>query len=674
MSLTKKSPITEIKGIGEKQAEKLSKLNIETVGDLLFHIPFRYQDTSSVISIQEFKEVGEGTFLAEIEKVTTAYFKKKITTVKVKDDTGSLNLTYFNQTYLQKTLKEGDIYLFSAKITKRGDRKSIYNPKFEKFKEDPQKQTHLGKLVGIYPETKGLSSRVIRSKVKELEKEIGSFDKLVMDPINKESLEELDLIELPEALKKAHFPKEENDVDEARKRLAFDEMLRIAFKIEAQKLKQEKEISQPMGIKSSILNNFIKSLPFELTENQNTCIEEILQDTNKKKPMNRLLNGDVGSGKTVVAAVAILNTIKNGYSSILIAPTTVLAKQHYETFNKIFNDFDIDVELCISTKKTIKKADNKLIIGTHAILYEKELPTDLNLVIIDEQHRFGVEQRDYFKEKTKSSPHYLTMTATPIPRSLTEIFFGGLDVSEIRQKPKHQKEIKTYFTPYRKREDCFNWIKEKIKESNKEGVYEDQAFVIYPLIEESEKLNAKAVLVEVEYLKKLFKGLNVDFLHGRLKEKEKEKLLRDFREKKIQVLVSTTVIEVGIDIPDATIMVIEDAERFGLAQLHQLRGRVGRGEKESYCFVIPSPNVEKASPSWERLVYFADHNSGFEVAEYDLESRGPGEVYGLRQSGIPNFKVASIHDIKLLNRARKLAKKYLREDNNPEKILENIFR
>ncbi len=674
MSLSKKSPITEIKGIGEKQAEKFSKLNIETVQDLLFHIPFRYQDTSSVISIQEFKEREEGTFLAEIEKVTTVYFKKKITTIKVKDETGTLNLTYFNQAYLQKTLKEGDIYLFSAKITRKGKQKSIYNPKFEKFKEDPQNQTHLGKLVGIYPETKGLSSRIIRSKIKSLEKETNGFDNLIKDPLTKESLAKFNLLPLGNAIKKIHFPKNQLDIDEAKKRLAFDEMLRIGFKIEAQKLKQEKERSEPMGINSSVLNDFIKSLPFELTDDQNTAIEEILQDTNKKKPMNRLLNGDVGSGKTVVAAVAILNTIKNGFSSILIAPTTVLAKQHYETFNKIFNGFDIDIELCISTKKTIKKADNKLIIGTHAILYEKELPTDLNLVIIDEQHKFGVEQRDYFKQKSKNSPHYLTMTATPIPRSLTEIFFGGLDVSEIRQKPKYQKEIKTYFTPYRKREDCFLWIKNKIQKSKKNGVYEDQAFVIYPLIEESEKLSAKAVLVEVEYLKKLFKGLNVDFLHGRLKEKEKEKLLKNFRKKEIQVLVSTTVIEVGIDIPDATIMVIEDAERFGLAQLHQLRGRVGRGEKESYCFVIPNSNVEKDSPAQKRLIYFAEHSSGFEVAEYDLESRGPGEVYGLRQSGVPNFKVASIHDIKLLNKARKLAKKYLKEDNNPEKILENIFR
>jgi ATP-dependent DNA helicase RecG len=673
MGLSKKSLITEIKGIGEKQAEKFSKLNIETVCNLLFHIPFRYQDTSSVISIREFKERGEGTFLAEIEKVTTAYLRKKITTVKVRDDTGSLNLTYFNQTYLQKTLKKGDIYLFSAKITQKGNRKNIYNPKFEIFKEDPQKQTHLGKLVGIYPETKGLSSRVIRSKVKTLQEETGGFDKLLKDPLDKETLDEFNLISLGEAINKIHFPESQHDINEARKRLAFDEMLRIAFKIEAQKLKQQKEVSEPMEIKSKILNNFIKSLPFKLTDDQNKAVEEILEDTSKEKPMNRLLNGDVGSGKTVVAAVAILNTIKNGCSSILIAPTTVLAKQHYETFNEIFKDFNIDIELCISTKKIIKKADNKLIIGTHAILYDKELPKDLNLVVIDEQHRFGVQQREYFKEKTEKSPHYLTMTATPIPRSLTEVFFGGLDVSEIRQKPKHQKEIKTYFTPYRKREDCFIWIKNKIKESKKNGIYENQAFVIYPLIEESEKLNAKAVLVEVEYLKELFKGLNVAFLHGRLKEKEKEKLLKDFKERKIQVLVSTTVIEVGIDIPDATIMVIEDAERFGLAQLHQLRGRVGRGRKESYCFVIPSSSVESNSPSQKRLTYFANHSSGFEVAEYDLESRGPGEVYGLRQSGIPTFKVASIHDIKLLNKARKVAKRYLKEDNNPEKILNNIF-
>lgn len=691
MTLSRDSLITEIKGIGEKQAKNFSKLDIITVKDLLFHIPFRSQDTSSIITIKEFKEKEEGTFLAQIEKVTITYFRKKIVTIKVKDDTGSLNLTYFNQTYLKNTLKEGDIYLFDAKITKKGNIKNIYNPKFEKFKGDPNKQTHLGKLVGIYPETKGLTSRMIRTKIKSLMETTKDIEKIIEDPLKEKDLRKFNLVTLDKAIKKIHFPKTHDDIEEAKKRLAFDEMLRIALKIEKQILKSEKEKSVGMEIKSNLLNIFLKSLPFELTNDQNKAIEEILQDTTKSKPMNRLLNGDVGSGKTVVAAIAILNTIKNGHSAILIAPTTVLAKQHFDTFNNLFGkkkqdknkektkelDININIELCISAKKTIKKADNKLIIGTHAILYEKELPKDLNLVVIDEQHRFGVEQREYFKTKTKTTPHYLTMTATPIPRSLTEVFFGGLEVSEIREKPKDRKDIETFFTPFRKREDCFKWVKKKILDSKVDGSkdkYEDQAFIIYPLIEESEKMTAKAVLVEFDYLKEIFEGLNVQFLHGRVKEKEKEKLMNDFRKKEIQILISTTVIEVGIDIPDATIMIIEDAERFGLAQLHQLRGRVGRSDKESYCFVIPSNNVEKDSPAQERLIYFAKHNSGFEVAEYDLENRGPGEVYGLRQSGVPNLKVASIHDIELLNKARILAKRIVREDNSYEDILNNIFR
>lgn len=665
MILHKDSEITEIKGIGIKQAQNFYKLNIFTVKDLLFHIPFRYQDTSSVFSIAEVKEKGEGTILAEIEDVQITYFKKKIVTVKVKDDTGTLRLTYFNQPYLKKSLEKGSIYLFDIKITNKSGRKNIYNSKFEKFKYNPENQIHLGKWIGIYPESRGLTSRMIRGKIKSLEKDIS---KIITEPLG-EYLKNTDLETLPSSIEKIHFPENQKDIDIARKRLSFDEMLKIAFRIEKADIKRKLEKSKPVKIESNYLNNFIKSLPYKLTNDQNKAIEEILEDTTKKIPMNRLLNGDVGSGKTVVSAIAILNTIKNGYSSILIAPTTVLAQQHYDTFKEIFKDFNIDIEICISNKKTIKKADNKLIIGTHAILYEKELPKDLNLVIIDEQHRFGVEQREYFKKKSKLTPHYLTMTATPIPRSLTEIFFGGLDVSEIREKPKNRKEIKTFFTPFKKRNDCFDWIKKNIKESN----LGNQAFIIYPLIEESEKLSAKAVVTEFRYLKEIFKGLSVEFLHGRLKAREKEKLLEDFRNKKINILISTTVIEVGIDIPDATIMVIEDAERFGLAQLHQLRGRVGRSDKESFCFVIPSSNVERNSPAEQRLRYFANHSSGFEVAEYDLQNRGPGEVYGLKQSGVPQFKVASIHDLKLLKKARILAKRILKEDNNPEYILENLF-
>lgn len=668
--LTKDTPISELKGIGPKSLYLYENLGIHTVRDLLFHIPFRYQDTSEIISIKEFKERGEGTFLAEIEDVKTTYFKKKITTVKVKDDTDTLRLTYFNQSYLQKTLQKGEIYLFDAKYStsRNGKTKNIYNPKFEKFKYEKEKQLHVGKIVGVYPETKGLTSAMLRRKIAELQNDI---PKILDDPLEKYVIKSnLKLPFISKAIEKTHFPEDQKDIDIAKQRLSFDEMLRVAIKIEREKKAKRKEKAKKIPLDSKVLNNFIKSLPYKLTDDQNKAVEEILADCNNSIPMTRLLNGDVGSGKTVVAGIAILNCIKNGFSSILLAPTTVLAKQHFETFNKLFKDFDIDIELCISSDKNISDADNKLIIGTHAILYDMALPKDLNLVIIDEQHRFGVEQREYFREKGKYSPHYLTMTATPIPRSLTEIFFGGLDVSEIKEKPKGRIEVKTYYTPVRKRLECFEWVKEKILESKGEN----QAFFIYPLIEETEKSTRKSVLNEYESLKEIFKGLKVKYLHGKLKEEEKSKLLEDFRKKKIDVLVSTTVIEVGIDIPDATIMVVEDAERFGLAQLHQLRGRVGRSDKESYCFVIPSSSVERGSPAEERLLYFSKHSSGFDVAQYDLQTRGPGEVYGTRQSGIPIFKVADIYDVDLLKRARSFAKKLIKEDNDLEYILDNLFR
>lgn len=666
--LTGDTEISKLKGIGPKLTTLFNNLGITTVKELLSHIPFRYQDTSSILSIKEFKELGEGTILAEIESVKTTYFRRNITTVKVKDDTGSLAFIYFNQSYLSKTLQQGEIYLFDAKQTEKNGRKSIYNPKFEKFKYEKKNQLHIGKIVGVYPETKGISSAIIRRSISELQDEIPN---IFTDPIGTYiSKENYNLNSLQEAILKIHFPQDKEDIDEAKNRLSFDEMLRIGIKIEEERSKKAKEKSSKIPLNAKVINLFIKSLPYELTKDQNNAIEEILLDCNKAKPMNRLLNGDVGSGKTVVAAVVILNCIKNGYSSILLAPTTVLAKQHYETFQKLFKNFNIETELCISAEKSISDADNKLIIGTHAILYNMILPKDLNLVIIDEQHRFGVEQRNYFKKDRKLSPHYLTMTATPIPRSLTEIVFGGLDVSEIREKPKNRIEVKTYYTPIRKRSECLEWIKKKILESKGEN----QAFFIYPLIEESEKSSRKSVLNEYENLKTIFKGLKVKYLHGKLKEDEKIKLLTEFKEKKIDILVSTTVIEVGIDIPNATIMVIEDAERFGLAQLHQLRGRVGRSDKESYCFVIPSNDVKRKSSAEERLVYFSQHNSGFEVAEYDLQSRGPGEVYGIKQSGIPIFKVASIFDIKLLKKARVFAKKLIKEDNDIQFILDHLFK
>ena len=663
------SSIKEIKGIGDQLASYFEKLGINTVKDLLFYVPYKYQDTSTVSTIQNFLEQGKGTFLAEIVSVKTIYtrFRKQITTVKVKDDTKAINLTYFNQPYLQKTLVEGEIYIFSGQVSVKGNKHNIYNPKVEKFKGDLSQQKNLGKLTGIYSETKGLTSSIIRTKIKEVKNEI---PKLVQDPLEDRILQANDLISQSQAIEEVHFPNDKEEIIKSRERLAFDEMLRIAFNLENEALEKKNKLANPVNLNTKLTNTFIKSLPYTLTNDQSSAIEKILEEITTTKPMNRLLNGDVGSGKTIVAATAILNTIASGYSAILIAPTTVLASQHFETFTNLFKDFNIPIELCISSTKIKTSKEAKLIIGTHAILYSKDLPKNLNLIVIDEQHRFGVEQRAFFRQG-KQIPHYLTMTATPIPRSLTEVFFGDLDVIEIKEKPKNRKDIKTYYTPYDKRDACFDWIIDKVKESD----YKEQALIIYPLIEESDKTSVKSVLNEYNALVDKYEDkVEIGFLHGELKPKEKEQILNDFKNKKYNILISTTVIEVGIDIPDITMMVIENAERFGLAQLHQLRGRIGRGDLQSYCYVIPGQKFSDDEEVSERLKYFASHVSGFDVADYDLQKRGPGEVYGTRQSGIPVFKVASIHDLNTLKKARKVAREILLEDNNYDKILENLFR
>ena len=664
--------ITEIKGIGVNQSKKFERLNIFTVRDLLFHIPFRYRDTSELLSIEEFKELEEGTFLAQIVQTKNIYTRTRrvLTTVKVIDQFESkLTISFFNQSYLTKTFKKGEWYIFDGKISKKGKNRNTYNPKYEKYTGDVSKQKHLGKIVGIYPQTEGLTSRYIRNTILNLKEDLKGF---LTDPIPKRILKRQELPFLGESVQQIHFPKDQNSLLKVRERLGFDEMLKIGINIERDR--KERSILKALSIKEDekLTKDFIDSLPFTLTNDQKKSCEEILKDISKNKPMNRLLNGDVGSGKTVVATIAILQAIRNGYSAIILAPTTVLAQQHFQTFKELLEPFDIDVDIWISTQKSEPKSRNSLIVGTHAVLYKSDIPDNLNLVIVDEQHRFGVEQREQLLKGGENIPHYLTMTATPIPRSLTEVVFGNVEVSTIKEKPTLQKEIVSKYVPYGKREDCFDWIKEKIEESD----FEQQAFIVYPLIEESEVLDAKAVITEYENLKKrYFKDMNIELLHGRLKEKEKSKILERFRKKKTNVLVSTSVIEVGIDIPDATIMVIEDAHRFGLAQLHQLRGRVGRGEKQSYCFVIPSKNEAGNPDVKDRLKYFASHPSGFDVAEYDLQKRGPGEVYGIKQSGIPQFKIASLTDLVMFKRAKSVAKELVKDDNiDLDYILENIFR
>ncbi len=664
--------ITSLHGVGVSQSKKFEKLDIHIVKDLLFHIPFRYRDTSEILNIEDFKSIQEGTFLAQIIEAKNIYTRtrKVLTKVKVIDQFNStLDISFFNQSYLTKTLKVGEWYIFDGKISEKGKSKSIYNPKYEKYAGDISLQKHLGKIIGIYHETDGISSRYIRNTILPLEKDI---TRLIGDPLPISLLKKENLPHLGECIQQIHFPQTQDVLQKARERLAFDEMLRIGVDIEKDRKKRSKLNSIPIIEDTNVTKDFLKSLPFTLTDDQLKSIDEILKDVSKSKPMNRLLNGDVGSGKTVVAALAILQCIRNGFSTVILAPTTVLAQQHFETFKKLLKPFDIDVQIWISTKKSKSESPNTLIVGTHAVLFKSDIPDNLNLVIVDEQHRFGVQQREKLLKGGKNIPHYLTMTATPIPRSLTEVVFGNVEVSTIKQKPKMQKETITKYVPYIKREDCFDWINKKIKQSN----YKEQAFIVYPLIEESAILDAKAVLTEFGNLKNIhFKDIKIELMHGKLKEKEKINILERFRKKEINILVSTSVIEVGIDMPDASVMVIEDAHRFGLAQLHQLRGRVGRGDIESYCFVIPSQNEEGNSEVIDRLKYFASHPSGFDVAEYDLQRRGPGEVYGIKQSGIPQFKIASLTDIDMFKRAKSVAKKLVKDDNiDLNYILDNIFK
>ncbi len=458
-------PITSLHGIGLAQEKKFSNLNIFTIRDLLFHIPFRYRDTSEILNIEDFKSIQEGTFLAQIVESKNIYTRtrKVLTKVKVVDQfDATLDISFFNQSYLTKTFKIGEWYIFDGKISEKGKTKNIYNPKYEKYTGDISLQKHLGKIIGIYHETEGISSRYIRNTILPLEKDV---TQLVKDPIPNTFLKKENLPLLGESIQQIHFPNSQDVLLKARERLAFDEMLRIGIDIEKDKKKRSKLKSLKIVEDKNLSKEFLNSLPFTLTDDQLASIEEILKDMSKNKPMNRLLNGDVGSGKTVVAALAILQCIRNGFSAVILAPTTVLAQQHFETFNKLLKPFDIDVEIWISSKKTKAKSPNTLIVGTHAILFKSDIPDNLNLVIVDEQHRFGVEQREKLLKGGAKIPHYLTMTATPIPRSLTEVVFGNVEVSTIKQKPSMQKEIITKYVPYSKRPDCFDWINRKIKES-----------------------------------------------------------------------------------------------------------------------------------------------------------------------------------------------------------------
>lgn len=646
------SPISSVKSIGPIYLKRLEKLGIATASDLLNHIPFRYQDYSN-LTITTKCEIGETvTIKGEMVSLKNVYTRRglRMQIGAFSDEYGKLPIVWFNQPFLIKMLYPGQKVALAGEVKLFSGKKALVSPEYEILSDNDSETKHTGKLVAIYPETLGLSSKWLRSKIKIL---LDNLDLKKEEFLPKNVLTKYKLTSLSSSYNDVHIPKSLEKVKEGRKRLAFNELLFLQLTGIGRKLNWKSRKSKALKIDNKLIKGFINTLPFALTSSQKKAVDEILGDLKNNQPMNRLLEGEVGSGKTVVAAIASFSAFANGYQSIFMAPTQILAAQHYETLSKMLREYKVRISLITSEikKEDLGRAD--IIVGTHALLHKKNIFDNVALVVIDEQHRFGVAQRQLLVKKTKT-PHVLTMTATPIPRTIALTIYGDLDLSVLTEMPVGRQKIVTWVVPPTKRDKAYKWIEKEIMDNK------TQVFVICPLIEQSmveTMQEVKAVKVEFEKLKKIFKKFRLGLLHGRMKAKEKDEILDNFRKGKINILVSTPVVEVGIDIPNATVMVIEGSERFGLAQLHQLRGRVGRSEKKSYCLLFSERGQTR------RLTAMTSTNSGFELAELDLKIRGPGEIFGTKQSGFPELKVASWSDAELIKETKELA---LKISDNPK--------
>ncbi len=656
-----RTPISEIPFVGKIYAKRIEKLDLKNVEDLLLHVPARYKDFTSIKKINKTKKGEVVTVQGKVNYIKNIYTSggKKIQEAEIEDSSGIINIIWFNQTYLTKTIKENEYYSFSGKVDEFNRKKAMVSPDYEQVFQGKD-CIHTGRLVPIYPETARVSSKWLRARIKYVLDVLGDE---IDDFLPQDVLKNLKLSDLSESIKSVHFPNTLENADISKKRLAFDEVLFHQTKSLIRKNEWNENITtNNLKITPKILKEFTNSLPFSMTKSQEKAIEEIMTDLKKTHPMNRLLEGDVGSGKTVIAASAAFAAFINGYQSVFMAPTQILAQQHYQTLNEIFKKFKVRVSLVTSAgiKADLGKTD--IFVGTHALIHKKIDFENVAFVVIDEQHRFGVEQRAHLIKKTKSrniSPHILTMTATPIPRTIALTVYGDLDLSTLTELPKGRVPITTWLVPPQKRQGAYGWIDEQIKSKKV------QTFVICPLIEESNvetMKQVKAVKEEYENLKNIFPDLKIGLLHGRQSLKEKNEVLELFRKGDIDILAATPVVEVGIDVPNATIMVIEGAERFGLSQLHQLRGRVGRGTEKSYCLLFTESRSSKAVT---RLNALKKSLSGFELAEMDLKLRGPGEIYGVKQHGFPELKIASWQDTETIKTAKKVSEDALK---NPQKF------
>jgi ATP-dependent DNA helicase RecG len=662
------TPIEELPSTKTQTIKKLKLLGIKNYFDLLNYFPYRFENYSLISPINRVQEGEKVTVVGTIKEVKNEVTKRHLWIQKfvVVDDSGQITAVFYNQRYLLSLFKKGMKVALSGEVKRLGYHLIIIPLEYEIINGDYNK-IHTGRLIPIYPEKRGLSSRTLREKIFYILSQLNFNNDKINDFLPEKIIKYNHLINEHSAYFQIHYPQSQDYLHSARQRLAFDELFLLLLSHQLVKKKWEEEKSKnPFIIDQTIknkVNQLIDNLSFKLTEAQHRVIGEILADFEKPFPMNRFLYGDVGSGKTVVAAIASYVSYLNGYQTLMMAPTEILANQHYQTITKLFaNVKGLKISLLTASHKPKpdELKNSHLIIGTHALIQKKVNFEKVGLVIIDEQHRFGVNQRAQLRQKG-INPHLLTMTATPIPRSLFLTFYGELSLSYIDQMPKGRLPIKTYVVPKDKRNDCYNWVKEKI---NKEKM---QVYIVCPLIEESEVetlATVKAAKKEFHYLQtKIFPQYKLGLLHGRMKAEEKDIIMNNFKQGKIDILVTTSVIEVGIDVPNANIIIIEGSERFGLAQLHQLRGRVGRSDKQSYCFLFTEKDLP---PVLSRLNFFTKNQNGMALADYDLKHRGPGEIYGLRQHGFINLKIASLTNFSLIEMVKNAVSYFL--NNHQDKL------
>ncbi|MFN2582207.1 MAG: ATP-dependent DNA helicase RecG [Candidatus Dormibacteria bacterium] len=658
---TPDAPVTVLDRLGDMQRQRLERLGIRTLRDLLYHLPFRYEDTRDVVPLAGLQPGDTQTARVRVAAVSGPYQSPRrrtlLTEATLDDDTGHATAIWFGNQHIDKRLHQGDDVVISGTVKAQRTGLQFVNPTFEHSRRN---QHHVGILAPVYHETNKLSSAMLRTWIAPLVESVGwQLPDVLPDDVR----ESEQLMSLQDALRAMHTPSAHDEAQRGRERMAFEELFLMHLAAVRARRRRLDSAGVVMPYDVELARTFSASLPFKLTDGQRVAGHQILTDLAASGPMNRLLQGDVGSGKTVVAALASLMTHHAGYQTAVMAPTEILARQHAATLDALLTPHGLPPRLLVgSTSEKARReiiaalaaGHDALIVGTHALIEDVVVMENLGLAVVDEQHRFGVEQRQRLRQKSGVMPNFLAMTATPIPRSLTLTLYGDVDVSELREMPSGRMAVQTRVVPPELRDSAYDFVREQVRTGR-------QVFVICPLIDESDKLGAKSATAEHQRLQRdVFPDLRVELLHGRMPSREKEERMARFARGDADILVSTSVVEVGVDVPNASVMMIEGAERFGLAQLHQFRGRVGRSVHRSYCMLFHGGIYEEETA--KRLHDVAATSSGFDLAELDLQHRGPGDVVGLRQHGLPEMQAADLLDVALSERARRAAHALLDSD------------